>query len=99
MQIRVQARTGYQDQAFQVHPSHHNPSLPEWMQRIYQTRGVHTTAQLDYRLSRLLPFQQLKQMTEAVALIARDMDQAILILGDFDADGATSTTRIKISKN
>ncbi len=60
--------------------------------RIYAARGVHCGAELDYSLDKLLPYQALKNIGAAADLLARALrgDQRILIVADFDADGATS---------
>ncbi|MGV8843501.1 MAG: single-stranded-DNA-specific exonuclease RecJ [Pseudomonas sp.] len=68
--------------------------LPPLLTRLYAARGVQSAAELDKGLARLLPFQQLKGMQAAVALLvtALEQGQRILIVGDFDADGATAST-------
>lgn len=62
--------------------------------RIYAARGVLDDTQLDYSLKHLFRPSQLKGIEQALALLlaARVEQQRILIVGDFDADGATSTT-------
>lgn len=67
--------------------------LPPLLQRIYAARQIKTTEELDYSFSQLLPFDQLKGIDEAVHLLrdALESQQSILIVGDFDCDGATST--------
>jgi single-stranded-DNA-specific exonuclease len=70
--------------------------LPEDMhpvlRRIYAARGVELTA-LDVSLSSLLPVSQLDYSAEAAERLAqaRHAQQHVLVLGDFDADGATAT--------
>ena len=61
--------------------------------RVYRGRGVHSPEELDLGLGRLLPPQQLHNAGRAAQLLADALaDQhSILIVGDFDADGATST--------
>ncbi|XID74817.1 single-stranded-DNA-specific exonuclease RecJ [Alkanindiges sp. WGS2144] len=61
--------------------------------RLYAARGLHAPEQLELKLSRLLPARQLKDLAQAVDLLDQAIDQQtrILIVGDFDADGATST--------
>ena len=61
--------------------------------RVYAARGVHTPAGLDLGLSRLLPPAQLLNADRAAVLLADAIaaDGRLLIIGDFDADGATST--------
>ncbi|KTC96625.1 single-stranded-DNA-specific exonuclease RecJ [Legionella erythra] len=68
-------------------------SLPPILQRIYATRGVTDEAQLDRRLQTLLPFSDLKDIDKACIRLEQALceQQCILIIGDFDADGATST--------
>ena len=61
--------------------------------RLYASRGIESIAQLGLKLQDLISAQQLKGLTQAVALldVAIDQQTRILIVGDFDADGATST--------
>jgi single-stranded-DNA-specific exonuclease len=67
--------------------------LPPLLTRLYAARGVSSEAELDKRLARLIPFQQLKGIDAAVGLLvtALEQRQRILIVGDFDADGATAS--------
>ena len=60
---------------------------------IYQARGILSTAELQYELKGLLPFHRLYDIDKAATIIADaiEQQQRILIVGDFDADGATST--------
>ena len=68
--------------------------LPPLLTRLYAARGVQSQAELDKSLARLIPFQQLKGIEAAVDLLVTALDerQRILIVGDFDADGATAST-------
>ena len=61
------------------------------LQRIYLARGVRSSEELDYSLTRLLPYRELGGMTEAVEVLAGALERAerIVVVGDFDADGAT----------
>lgn len=61
--------------------------------RLYAGRGITEPDELDTALSGLLPAEMLHGVTEAVRLldVAIDEGQRILIVGDFDCDGATST--------
>lgn len=56
-------------------------------------RGIESVDNLDLSLSRLLPPDGLSDLDVAAARIARAVrgDEAILVLGDFDADGASGT--------
>lgn len=61
--------------------------------RLYAGRGITNSEQLEISLSGLLPAEQLHGVTKAVDLLdaAIDKGRRILIVGDFDCDGATST--------
>lgn len=63
------------------------------LQRLYQARGVTSVDQVRRDLTDLLPYQDMLHIQEAAARLARAVqtNQRILIIGDFDADGATST--------
>ncbi len=63
------------------------------LQRVYAHRGIALPEQLQRSAAHLLPYQQLKGINEAAALLvdALKQQQKIVIVGDFDADGATST--------
>jgi single-stranded-DNA-specific exonuclease len=60
--------------------------------RLYAARAVQHPDELDLSLERLLPPAALKHMDAAVALLEESLraGQRILIVADFDADGATS---------
>ncbi len=64
------------------------------LSRIYATRGVEDTRQLSRELKGILPPDQMKGIDTASQLLADAIAQGkrILIVGDFDADGATSCT-------
>lgn len=61
--------------------------------RIFAARAVDDPAQLECGLERLLPIQDLAGMPAAVAVLSEALRrrQRILVVGDFDADGATSS--------
>ena len=63
------------------------------LKRIYAARDVSDASELEHGLKHLQPYQRLKGIEEAVALLiaALEGQQSILIVGDFDADGATSS--------
>ena len=68
--------------------------LPALLARLYDARGVRSAEELDKALGRLLPYQQLKGIEGAVDLLVQALQQRqrILIVGDFDADGATASS-------
>ena len=61
--------------------------------RVLQARGVHDISQMDTHIYQLLAAVDLMGIDTAVTLIDTAIDQGerILIVGDFDCDGATST--------
>lgn len=63
------------------------------LQRLYQSRGVDSVSQISRELPDLLPYQDMLNIQEAAARLAHAIqaDRRILIIGDFDTDGATST--------
>ncbi|MFY7698417.1 MAG: single-stranded-DNA-specific exonuclease RecJ [Legionella sp.] len=63
------------------------------LQRVYASRGIVNQSQLDKRVQTLLPFNQLTDIDKAVQRLelALQKNERLLIVGDFDADGATST--------
>src|SRR5690606_32108094 len=67
--------------------------LPPLLARLYAARGVQSAAELDRSLARLIPYQRLKGIEAAVTLLVEALEQRqrILIVGDFDADGATAS--------
>lgn len=68
------------------------PNTPVILSRLYAARGVISEEHLQYELKRLLK-PCLKGLEAALALLSialRD-EQRIMVIGDFDADGATST--------
>ena len=69
-------------------------NLPPLLTRLYAARGVQSAEELDKGLARLIPYQQLKGIDAAVELLVQALEQRqrILIVGDFDADGATASS-------
>ncbi|MDH5378540.1 MAG: single-stranded-DNA-specific exonuclease RecJ [Gammaproteobacteria bacterium] len=68
-------------------------SIHPVLKRIYSQRSLHTPEELDYRLDRLIPYHSLTDIQIAVELLTDAISQqkSIFVVGDFDADGATST--------
>ncbi|MCA0900653.1 single-stranded-DNA-specific exonuclease RecJ [Microbulbifer agarilyticus] len=69
-------------------------STPDILQRVLLGRGVHSEDALEHQLARLHSPANMRGMEAAVALLSEVIrsQQKILIIGDFDADGATSST-------
>ncbi|GAC21368.1 single-stranded-DNA-specific exonuclease RecJ [Paraglaciecola arctica] len=78
-------------------PHKNNQNLPDSLhprlKQIYADRGVEDAAQLNRSAKALLHYDQLQGVDKAVSLLAQAIatNQKIIIVGDFDADGATST--------
>ncbi|MGO1296736.1 MAG: single-stranded-DNA-specific exonuclease RecJ, partial [Vibrio sp.] len=68
-------------------------SIPELLRRLYINRGVTDSGQLDNSTKSLHSYQHLLGIEQAVSLLfeAIRTSQRIIIVGDFDADGATSS--------
>lgn len=68
-------------------------SVPPLLGRVLAARGVASPDELAVDLARLLPPTRLKGMDAAVAVLvdAIETRRRILVIGDYDADGATST--------
>lgn len=66
--------------------------VPPFIAEILARRGVQSEQELELKLKHLLS-PELKGLEQAVALIDQAIDQQkqIVIVGDYDADGATST--------
>jgi single-stranded-DNA-specific exonuclease len=61
------------------------------LRQVLERRRLAAVAELDLALSALVPVGQFAELDAAVALLLARRDEPILIVGDFDADGATST--------
>jgi len=63
------------------------------LQKVLSNRKINSPDQIEYSLNKLIGFNQLMGIEQAVELIINAIKhkQKILIVGDFDADGATST--------
>jgi single-stranded-DNA-specific exonuclease len=73
-------------------PSQLTDAIHPLLQRVLSARGVSSDSDVDYGLQQLLPPSTLKGLPEALELLvaAVQKQQRVLIVGDFDADGATS---------
>jgi len=68
-------------------------NLPPLLRRLYASRGVSSAGELERSVKGMLSWQQLSGIDNAVALLYRALQEGlrIVVVGDFDADGATST--------
>ena len=67
-------------------------SIHPVLKRIYASRNIKSGEDLDYSLGSLIPYEELGGIDDAVILLQEMITQKkrILIVADFDADGATS---------
>ena len=70
-------------------PEHLHPILKQ----IYASRGITLASQLERSAKYLLHYQSLSGIDKAVQILAEAIasEKFIMVIGDFDADGATST--------
>lgn len=57
-------------------------------------RGLTAAEELDYGLARLAPVSALPNIDEAAQLVIANRDKRIIVVGDYDVDGATSTALV-----
>ncbi len=62
--------------------------------RLYAMRGLTAAAEVDYSLANLAPLGALEHIDDAARLVLAKRDQRIIVIGDFDVDGATSTALV-----
>lgn len=68
--------------------------LDPLLARLYAARGVHDPSELELELGRLAPVSSLGGIAGAVELLLAHRTRRIVVIGDFDADGATSTALV-----
>jgi len=65
------------------------------LRRVYAARGVSQSEELDLSLERMLPVGSLDGVEAAARLLAEHREGGrVLVVGDFDADGATSSALV-----
>lgn len=64
------------------------------MARLYAARGIDSASEVDYALKGLLPYQHMKNLTAMAARLADAIaaGKRMLVVADYDADGATACT-------
>jgi single-stranded-DNA-specific exonuclease len=83
MEIRRRTHETPADFAGHLHPV---------LRRVYAARGIASDSELDLSLERLLPVGSLEGLDAATRLLSLHRTAGrVLVIGDFDADGATST--------
>ncbi|CAH0532677.1 Single-stranded-DNA-specific exonuclease RecJ [Vibrio stylophorae] len=73
--------------------SQFSDQTPAILQRLYAARGVYSEAQFPRSLGQLHGFDSFVGMSQAITLLAQAVKEQwrIMVVGDFDADGATSS--------
>ena len=85
MEIRRRALDPSSELAGHLHPV---------LRRVYAAHGIANDSDLDLSLERLLPVGSLEGLDDATQLLATHRAGRVLVIGDFDADGATSTALV-----
>lgn len=62
--------------------------------RLFAMRGISAASELDYGLANLAPVGSLDNVDTAVELLLSNRNERIVVVGDFDVDGATSTALV-----
>lgn len=72
---------------------HNLTGLPDVLRRLYASRGITGREDVDYTLNGLIVPEKLYQISDAAKALAAAIEnnERLLVIGDFDADGATST--------
>jgi single-stranded-DNA-specific exonuclease len=72
------------------------PHLHPLVARLYAARGIRSGKELQLSLDQLIPVGQLGGVDAAVQLLCRHRatGRPIIVIGDFDADGATATALV-----
>jgi len=89
----------------QVSDQHLPDNLPNIIKQIYASRGVSSAIELDHQVKNLLGLQKdsaaLKGLDQACEVLYNALIKQlkIVIIGDFDADGATSTALMMSALN
>jgi single-stranded-DNA-specific exonuclease len=69
-------------------------SLHPVLRRVYAARGIACSDDLNLSLDRLLPIGSLPGVEAAAELLLEHRAGRVLVIGDFDADGATSSALV-----
>ena len=67
-------------------------SLDPIIARILSSRGITNLEQTKYNLSSIAPISSLANVNSAVNVLIENMNKQIVIVGDYDVDGATSVS-------
>ncbi len=82
------------------------PQAPDWdwpqdmhpvLRQVLARRPLRSPDDMQLELRRLIPVGEFTELEAAVELLIRHRESRIVIVGDFDADGATSTALLVLS--
>lgn len=78
-----------------------SPNLNPLMNKIYITRGIKSITEINYKSKFLISFKLLHDIYKAVKLLYQAIikNSRVIVIGDFDVDGATSTALAVIALN
>lgn len=67
--------------------------IPEWLRTLYASRGIKSPSEIDTKLSGLLHYGSMSNIDSAARRLAKAIENSeqIVVVGDYDADGATAT--------
>ncbi|MEJ2601776.1 MAG: single-stranded-DNA-specific exonuclease RecJ [Gammaproteobacteria bacterium] len=69
-------------------------SLHPVLKRVYAARGIVSQQELELGLRQLAPIGTLNNLERAVEVLLAHRDSLVTVVGDFDADGATSSALV-----
>ncbi len=86
MSVQIRRRSPVSD-------DHLPASIDPTLKQVYAVRGITTEQQLERSAKALLHYKDMSGIDQAVSILATALAEGkrIIIVGDFDADGATST--------
>lgn len=90
--IKTQSSSSIKRRDMPVSEELKNSDLHPLLKKIYANRGVTKLKQVDYSLKKLIDFSMLKDIDLAAEIVSQAImeNKRIMVVGDFDADGATS---------
>lgn len=90
--VKTQSSSSIKRRDMPVSEELKNSDLHPLLKKIYANRGVTKLKQVDYSLEKLIDFSMLKDIDLAAEIVSQAImeNKRIMVVGDFDADGATS---------
>ena len=99
MKKAVSVKRSFKNRELSLKHNNFENELSSLLKRIYLGRGVFSDAELDLSLEKLPLPEGFKGLKESIALLEQALiqQQHVLIIGDFDVDGATSTALVMLA--